>query len=113
MTIQLNSSLESNISQMKYNSIVLAQPIELKKIIKNISDEDPLNITRQNVEPYLKINTNIKPLSKCNNKNIYPALLTRNLFRRKKIGQLSLKELLKLRKKPTMYAIHNNKQNPQ
>ena len=49
-----------------------------KKTIKNISDEDQLNITLMNAEPHLKINTKLKPLSKCNNKNINLSLLIKN-----------------------------------
>ena len=77
--IQLNSTLENNITQMKYNSIISAIPVLWKRTIKNINDEDQLNIAIMNDEPHLKINSKLKPLSKCNNKNIYLSLLIKNI----------------------------------
>ena len=120
--IQLNSILENNITQMKYNSIISAIPILWKKTIKNISDEDQLNIAIMNDEPHLKINSKLKPLSKCNNKNIYLSLLIKNIkpptatdtwinifpFLEKKIGRPFIQEHLKLQRNP-IYKVLNSK----
>ena len=46
-------NLETNISQMKNNSIISAVPLEWKKQIKNISEEDKLSFTRLNNKPYI------------------------------------------------------------
>ena len=77
--IQFNRSLNSDITQMKYNSIISAVPLKWKKIIKNLTVENYANFIRLNDEPQLKINNSIKPLSKCNNKNIYLTLLCKNI----------------------------------
>ena len=75
----LNRNLETNISQMKFNSIISAVPLEWKKQIKNISEEDKLSFTRLNNKPYIKINNNLQSILKCNNKHIYLTLLTNDI----------------------------------
>ena len=74
--IQFKRSMNSSITQMKYNSVISAIPPKWKKIIKGLTIESHSNFTTLNDdEPQLKINNIIKPLSKCNNKNIYLTLL--------------------------------------
>ena len=72
--LELNTEMDIKISQMKYNSIRSAIPINWKKTIKDISIMHVADI-RLNDEPQIKINNILKPLSKCTNKNIYHKLL--------------------------------------
>ena len=72
--LELNTEMDIKISQMKYNSIRSAIPINWKKTIKEISIMHVADI-RLNDEPQIKINNILKPLSKCTNKNIYHKLL--------------------------------------
>ena len=72
--IELNTEMNITISQMKYNSIRSAIPINWKKIIKDITIM-PIGDIRLNDEPHIKINKILKPLLKCTNKHIYHKLL--------------------------------------
>ena len=49
-----------------------------RKTIKNISEENKVNITRLNTEPHIKINNTLQPITKRNNKHIYHTFLHNN-----------------------------------
>ena len=60
---------------MKYNSMISAIPSIWKKQIKEIANKQNSEITRIPDEPHIKINKNLKQLTKCTNKNIYYTLM--------------------------------------
>ena len=75
---QLKQTTNSDLTQMKYNSLISAIPKTWKHIIKDkfsITD----NTVRISHEPYLKINTIQKPLSKITNKQIYLTLISKHI----------------------------------
>ena len=72
---ELKEKTNSNLTQMKYNSLFSAIPANWKKIIKQTTEENILKNNRLTNEPHLKINNIIKPISKCNSKHIYLMLL--------------------------------------
>lgn len=49
-----------NITQMKYSSVISAMPALRKRLIKNMSKYNKVNVTRLNNEPHIKINNTLK-----------------------------------------------------
>ena len=72
--VELNTEMNITISQMQYNSIKSAIPINWENNIKDIINI-PIGGIRLNDEPYIKINNILKPISKCSNKHIYHKIL--------------------------------------